>query len=175
MSLAAFILAALGLVLSVASLSWQAATFVLSGSRVKAELRHGARGPGGHGGLVSGKPGLQTLASLAPQGWTEEVLGVEVRNVGRLAVTVTSVAVVHAEKGIKYRPVGALIGEELPFRLEAQSSQSWFMSAADVHQMIAVAAETLGAGDPADLYVEVELGTGKVCKTREKLALSGRG
>ncbi len=46
MAVATLVIAVLGLVLSVASLTWQAATFVLSGSRVRADLKHGAHNGG---------------------------------------------------------------------------------------------------------------------------------
>lgn len=45
-SLATLLIAVSGLALAVASLTSQAATFVLSGSRVRAELRHGAKTSG---------------------------------------------------------------------------------------------------------------------------------
>jgi hypothetical protein len=99
--LVTLIIAVVGLALAVASLTWQAVTFVLSGSRVKVELHHGAHD--GAGNLISGPPLAQALRQAAEQGFVHEVIGAKVRNVGRVAVTVERIEAVLAS-GIKLRP-----------------------------------------------------------------------
>ena len=61
---AAFWLAIVGLVLSVASLTWQFATFRLTGSLVRAELVHGAMGADG---ATYGAPGKFNVPMMAAQ------------------------------------------------------------------------------------------------------------
>src|SRR5919204_5203102 len=114
MTLTDFI-AVLSLILAVASLTWQAATFALSGSRLRADLRHGARNATV---AVTGVPGSQSLDTLTQQGFTEEVFGVEVRNVGRLAAEVSRVQVALAN-GVKVEVMGDLAAN-LPLTLAAQ-------------------------------------------------------
>jgi len=88
--------AILGLVAAIASLGWQAATFFLSGSRVKVALGRGAlgrAGPNGATGRIFAPLNAtdEQMADIARQGFTEELLVVRVRNVGRLPVDVESV------------------------------------------------------------------------------------
>ncbi|SRR6266567_2577895 len=168
-AVATLIIAVLGLVLSVASLTWQAATFVLSGSRVRADLKHGAANAGG---VVHGPPGSQPLASLAAQGFTEEVIGVQVRNEGRLATTIDKVEASLAN-GLKVNLFGALPGPSLPHRLEPQSSAVWFMPAAPVRAAVAASAQVLKRADPCQVWMEVEV-VGRVVKTRQSMWLGSR-
>ncbi len=78
------VVAILGVVLAVASLVWQAATFVLSGSRVGLTLRRGLirRDGAGTVALALGplEPSADRYAMLREQGFSEEVVIVEVRN-----------------------------------------------------------------------------------------------
>jgi len=166
---ATLVIAVLGLVLAVVSLTWQAATFVLSGSRVRAELKHGARNAGV---AVTGPPGSQQLKSLAAQGFTEEVIGVEVRNVGRLAATVDRVQAAIAG-GIKLEMLRELAGPSLPHRLEPQSAASWFVPAAPVRRAVATSAQVLNQVDPCEAWMEVEV-VGKVVRTRQSMQLGSR-
>jgi hypothetical protein len=170
-AVATLVIAVLGVVLSVASLTWQAATFILSGSRVRADLKHGARNAAG---VVHGSPRSmqQQLPSLAAQGFTEEVIGIEVHNVGRLAATVDRVSAALAG-GMKYNFLSDVVGPSLPHRLEPQSSASWFAPAAPVRQAVAVSAEVLKRPDPCEAWMEVEV-VGKVVRTRQTMRLGSR-
>jgi len=86
------IVAIVGVVFACASLAWQAASFVLSGSRVRVKLRRGALKRDSSGRLirVQGQlsPKQSDLEVLRQQGFTDDVLIIEVRNVGRMAVSV---------------------------------------------------------------------------------------
>jgi hypothetical protein len=166
---ATLVIAVLGLVLSVVSLTWQGATFVLSGSRFRADLKHGAANAGG---VVHGPPGSQPLQSLAAEGFTAEVIGVEVRNVGRLAATVDRVEASLAN-GLKVNLFSELLGPSLPHRLEPQSSASWFMPAAPIRRTVAVSAHVLKRADPCKVWIEVEI-VGKHVRTRQSMLLGSR-
>jgi hypothetical protein len=169
MAIATLIIAVLGMGLSVASLTWQAATFILSGSRIRAELKHGARNAGMVG---SGAPGSQPLKALAEQGLTEEVVGVEVHNVGRLAASVDRVEAALAG-GMKLQMLLDVTGPSLPHRLEPQSSAAWFVPAAPIRRAVAVSAQVLKRPDPCEMWMEVEV-VGKLVRTRQSMRLGSR-
>jgi hypothetical protein len=134
-------IAVFGLALAVASLTWQAVTFVLSDSRVKVELHHGAHD--GAGNLISGAPLAQALRQAAEQGFVHEVIRARVRNVGHMAVTVERMEAVLAN-GIKLSHPQGQLGPSRPYRLEAQSSESWFMPMQPVRQAVHVSAQAWG-------------------------------
>ncbi len=85
------VIAVLGVVLTAGSLAWKGATFVLSGSQVHLTLRRGALGYV-NGRLARAKgpldPSESEVDTLREQGFTREVVVVEVRDRGRLAVSV---------------------------------------------------------------------------------------
>src|SRR5260221_7981679 len=116
--------------------------------------------------------GSQDLAALAGQGFTEEVLGIEGRNVGRLAASITNVATTLAN-GVKIGQLQNLAGPDLPYRLEPQRSATWFMSAAYVRAAVGASTAVRGT-DPCQVRMEVELGTGKVVETRQSMRLGSR-
>jgi hypothetical protein len=162
-------IAVVGLALAVASLTWQAVTFILTGSRVKAYLRYGAHD--GFGGVVSAPPGA-SLDQLAQQGFGHEVLGVEVRNVGRLAVNVDKVEAV-LDNGVRYSEFAPSLGPSLPHRLDAQSSQSWFMPMQPTRAAIRASSQTFGHASRMGVRVSVALGNGKVVVTKDRLLVDG--
>ena len=169
MTVAILVIAVLSLVLSVVSLTWQAATFVLSGSRIQAELKHGARNAGV---VATGPPGSQQLQALAAQGLTEEVLGVEVRNVGRLAASIDSVEAA-LEGGVKIKMLEFVTGPVLSHRLEPQSSASWSVPAAPVRAAVGVSAEVLKRANPCKVWMEVTV-AGKIVRSKQSMLLGSR-
>jgi hypothetical protein len=170
MSAAALAVAIVGIVLASISLSWQAFVFVLSGSRVRADLHHGARDASG---VVSGLPGTQSLQSLAEQGFSVEVIGVEVFNVGRLAIQVTRVSAALAN-GVSVSALAGTIGPDLPYRLEAQSSASWFLPAEPIRRAVHASATISRGTDPCDVWGKVGLGNGKTVETRQRMPLTSQ-
>jgi hypothetical protein len=170
MSQTALIVAIVGLVLSVASLTWQTAMFVMSGSRVRASLLHGARGPGG---VASGPPGKVRFEQLVAQGFTQEVIGIQTRNVGRLAVQIVGVAAV-LQSGVRVTQLPGTVGPELPHRLEAQSTGTWFLPAAPVRAAVKATSGIGNGKDPCKCWMVAELGNGKTVATRERALLGSR-
>jgi hypothetical protein len=152
------LIAVAGLTLAAASLAWQAATFALTGSRVKANIERGALGGGG---LVTSPPDKWTAnnsAVMAAQGFSHEVVAVAVRNVGRLPATVQKFSV-HLDNGTSFIPIQTT--PPLPYRLDAGGSEKWWVDAADVRALIAA-----GRLARAKVHIEVALGTGKTIKTK---------
>lgn len=166
---AAFWLALVGVVLAVASLTWQFATFRLTGSLVRAELVHGCIGPGG---ATYGEPGKFNVAMMVAQGYVMEVVGIEVFNRGRIGVNVTRWAM-HSSKKDSYMPVGDQHGPDLPHRLEPGVSAQWFMPMYTMQKIVRVNAEVLHRPNPAQCWATVQLGTGKTVKAKRTMNLRG--
>jgi hypothetical protein len=118
------VIAVVGLVLSVASLVWQAASFRLSGPRVKVHLREGFRGPLG---VMVAPPSVYTdvgRAALVRQGYTEHVLVIEAVNKGRLAATVNNWSLRFGNRAVYENPTDPG-NPALPHRLESYTSATW--------------------------------------------------
>jgi hypothetical protein len=164
----ALVLAIVGVVLSVASLTWQLATFLLTASRVRAHLRHGGVG---RGGISFGPPGTFMGGRLAEQGFSKELIGVEVFNRGRVGVNITSWRIQAGRES--YRPVGDQLGPQLPHRLEPGASASWFAPMETVRRVVATSAEVLDGPNPASVRGFVQLGTGGLVKTKGTMSVRG--
>jgi hypothetical protein len=145
------VIAVVGLALAAASLAWQAATFALTGSRVRADI---LRGVTGRGVLVTYPPDKWSSSSLsmhAAQGMPNEVVAVEVRNVGRMPASVQKITA-YLENGIGLSPLQT--EPPLAYRLEAGSSERWWIDAAEVRAAIAASKLTR-----SKIHIAVELGT----------------
>jgi hypothetical protein len=94
----------------------------------------------------------------ASQGMSTEVIAVEVRNIGRMAATVQKITA-YLEDGIGFGPIQTQ--PPLPFRLDAGSSERWWIEAEQVR-----AAMTASKLPRSKVYIAVALGTGKVVKTK---------
>lgn len=86
----------------------------------------------------------QGLATLAQQGFTQEVLGIEVTNTGRLAIQVAGVKAA-LSNGVKVSSLAGSLGPALPYRLEPQHTESWFLPAPPIRGAV-VAAVSIGKG-----------------------------
>lgn len=124
-------IAAAGLALAALSLGWQAATFLMSGPRMKVRLSEGFRGLPG---VMIGPPGVYTdegLASLQHQGYTEHVLAVTATNKGRLSATVREWSL-HFGNRAKFANQHDPRNPPLPHRLEPHTAQTWYAPVEDV-------------------------------------------
>lgn len=162
---AALWLAIAGIVLSAVSLTWQAATFRLTGSIVRAELKHGGVGMGG---VLFGSPGTYSQSLLASQGFTQEVIGVEVFNRGRLPVSITGWAL-QIEGKETFSMTTQQVGPPLPYRLEAGANERWFMPMAMLRPAVATSVETFHRRSPSSIRGLVALGTGGTVKTKQSM------
>lgn len=158
----ALIVAILGLTLAAASLTWQATTFVLTGSRVQCELHVGAIGqrqvfvhqPVGRNEVI-GAP----REEWQRQGLTEGRLFVIARNVGRIAVTITGYSATCGSA--RYGTMRPLLGEPaLPHRLEPGAEVMWTLPTEEVREFAAA-----GRGD-MNVRMSVDLGNGKRVDSR---------
>lgn len=133
MAVATLVMAVVGLVISVISLTWQVIQHSLTGSRVRAELLLGGLG---FGGVVTG-PFDMDRSVLASQGVSEWVVAIQMRNRGRMPVDVGSFEV-EFESGGAYNRAGWYVNPNLPYRLEPGSSQSFYVPLADVEKALEV-------------------------------------
>jgi hypothetical protein len=128
MQTATLVIAVVGVALATLSLGWQAATFLLSGPRVKVFLAQGYRGPGG----VMLAP-IETYsdggAAIARMGFTEHVLAVHAVNRGRLPASITNWTV-RFSNGATYMNPTDTLNPKLPYRLEAHADATWYAPAA---------------------------------------------
>ncbi|MGH9250867.1 MAG: hypothetical protein ACRD0W_15280 [Acidimicrobiales bacterium] len=150
--------------LAVGSLVWQFALYRLTGGRVKLEPIQGLAHISGSDLISYPAGGLppDSLERLAARGYSRRVIGVTVRNVGRLPVTITGWSLVIAPTGALYRPLGAALGPPLDHRLEQGSSATW---AADSAVVRAAASAQLKGRGRHSFRVKVELGDGRTFQT----------
>lgn len=181
----------IALVLSIASLSWQAATFVMSGGRVKAELLVGAMNAAG--AIVTVQPHNRTdrwAQSMAEQGFARPVVAIQVHNTGRMPVTIerwgVSVLEVTHPSGLlmkvaiqaasKQTPLVTLwqvtdhvSGPELPHSMEAGGRRVlWAMDSETVADFVA-ATKAAFTQRVYPIVGKVELGNGRIYVTSTQM------
>jgi hypothetical protein len=154
--LAATILGALGVLLALGSLGWQAFTFFRSGSRVKVVLRMGASS-GQAVVTTADAPTASQLSSMQAQGFVMPVFGVDVLNAGRGPTSVVSVDVVFGHGGALG---GAYVAgsPDLPFRIDGESEQTWYLDAANVRAAAEAFEAVMKNGKPQFVRGRVRLG-----------------
>jgi hypothetical protein len=160
---ATLVLAALGIGLALASLVWQALTFLLTGSRVSVEVAAGMRG------MINGLLAVATLPNTATedevkfvhsQGFTEAVVVVRVNNTGRGATSVVSVDLVFDDGAA----VGnAVLDPPVPFTLTGESEQAWYFPLAFASNYIKALEAVKPSGQSTlDARGRVKLGSKKI-------------
>ena len=164
-----FGIAAGAFVLAVCSLAWQWATWVLSGSRAKAELGHGAIHPlSKRYVILSAKTPLTDYTDVAQYGLTDRALFVSVNNSGRLPLAVTRWQVGFPGK-IRIGDIGGE-GPKLPHRLDVAESATWAIGLDFVFHGAEMVRRQKGI-DAVPVHVEVSLGNGKTITTKEKIVI----
>ena len=157
-------MAIVALSISIASVVWQMATFALTGPRVKVELLVGAFDGSTAVHQVAGR--FLDWDRWASQGYTTPIVGVTVRNRGRMPVSVTGWSF-SLESGPTVAPIGLgplNPGKTLPHRLEGGSSETWLLSADEIGS---AARAWRGIGkDCGSLYAKVDLGTGRTIRSK---------
>lgn len=144
--------------------------YFLAGARVRTELHVGAIGADG---AVHGPVDARIdFTQLAKQGFNEPVFAVQVRNTGRLSVSVTKWDVAFDNGGGCYfhRPSWRVNDDRpLPYRLEPGDEAVWYCPAAPV----LVAADAFASiGKPVRLlWARVGLGTGKSVTSKNSMRL----
>jgi hypothetical protein len=105
----------------------------------------------------------KTIETFRGEGYTNRVVGVNARNVGRLPVTVDAISVVIQPTDVVYKPLKAALGPPLPHRVEAGSNEQW---AVESWIVWASAIPEFADGRGGESFViRVVLGNGKVHET----------
>jgi hypothetical protein len=170
---ATFVIAVLGLVVSVVNATWSVAQWKLNGARPAVELIVGAVAADGSG-LVSmpvRAVGGPNFAQLARQGFTQPVVGVTVTNSGRLPVRVQRWALQCGRPGMSYVPLGESIGPSLPYVLEAGAQETWVVDLQVATRLSSLTAATT-AKAPEPVTATVELAAGESLKTKQSLRVA---
>ena len=163
MTTTTLVIAIVGLVLSVVSLGWQAATFRFSGPRVRVTLSEGLRGPLG---AMIASPSVYTEAGrhvVESQGYTEPLLAIGVTNAGRMAVTIDRWTLRFGNKAAFQNPTDPR-NPPLPYRLDAHSSATWYADLEPLRLLQATFSDqSVKAGR---IIASVDLGNGTTVKSK---------
>lgn len=163
MQAASLLVAVLGVVMAAASLTWQAASFVLTGGRPKIDLKPGALAADG-GSMVLVEPRQFTpdwFKNTASQGFGRPIVAIEVRNVGRLPITVNRWHLA-TRVGVTLMPIADSIGPDLPHQINVGQSATWAVGLQEVKGVADTAGEVLGDGETtAAVFGRIVLGDGR--------------
>jgi hypothetical protein len=168
MQIATFVVAVYAAVVATAALAWQGALYLLTGGRVRVEMRLGAMGRGGMFHCDPENFTVQQLERMQSQGYTKPVLIVFVRNVGRLPVSVESW---HVETGVKIslRPLAETVGPDLPHTLQPGQSESWAVGLAFVLDSVKTAVDVFDGVTQESVRITpaVSLGDGRTIRAAQ--------
>lgn len=149
------ILAAVGVVLAMASLAWQAWSFRIAGSRISATVARGLK----RGNAVVMTSSTDSTGSdvdaLTKQGFVSPVVAVRVYNAGRGSTSIVGILLsVGRGSGI----TDAKLDPPLPFRLEGESEKTWYFDATLLQGLAEVWSQADPSGSWNAVYAEVRLG-----------------
>jgi hypothetical protein len=159
----ALLLSAVNALLWLVSILAQILIYRWSGSRVQVELKHGAIGDGA---IALDLPGDFQPELYRRMGFDEEIIAVQVRNTGRMAVYVTRI-MARLESGVEVGLLRQTLGTELPYRLEPQSEQTWIVPLSEVYQVIRGRLESLMRCNSWECTTELE-GTSQPWRPRRR-------
>lgn len=163
------VVAILALAVSSSALTWQIVQFALGSSRVTAELRYGAHDGGGAVTMpIADRP--PDFKQLASQGYTDLIFAVQLRNSGRLAVSVTNWSMAFDNGGAFTVPRSPINNHApMPYRLEPGAEQTWFCP---VHDLIAAAQAFDATSKPVgEIRARASLGNGKIATSRNRVRI----
>jgi len=92
----------------------------------------------GGSGLITGPTAefMGSIQTLRAQGFNRALVAVQVRNDGRLPVTVSSWSVAVKPGGTAFQPFGESIGPALAHRLDAGEAANWAVDMARVKALV---------------------------------------
>lgn len=175
LAIAALAVALLSLVIAASALGWQIAAWLLEAGRARVQLRLGAFSSTGAGLVTHAVDSKldpdKAIRDLMSQGYTAPVLAVSVTSIGRAPVTVQSWSAHAAKIGISFMPLADLIGDPLPKRLEPGETYTWAAPLQSATALVDAGQVVRDTGGVDDVYVVVELGSGKKLRTPTSLSV----
>lgn len=163
------VIATLGFVMAAASLTWQAISWRLSGSRASAELLIGALRHSGVYITLPPRSSTEAVELFKKEGFTQKAIFVVVRNAGRLPIAVEHCRVVFPGK-YKIGQLSFAVGPQLPYLLGVGEAATWGVEVARIAAMIQMLREVRGLRS-VNVRFEVDLGNNKTVRTRKKARL----
>jgi hypothetical protein len=162
-----FVLAVLGFVGAVVALVWQFITFRLSGGRAKVDIE-----------IASSDPSVPLSVFDMPSkhdGRIEEdgrsmlnLVRIRVRSVGRMSTNIVDCRLRYST-GALYRMTDLWEGPKLPLRMEHHASEHWTIPVSAANKVLSILFGT--PGKELTVRAEIELGNGKVVKSKQRLAI----
>jgi hypothetical protein len=169
-------IAILSLVVAAAALGWQIAAWLLEAGRARVQLRVGGLARDHPGLITQGvKKGVDAAAAVEQavrEGYDVPVLAVRVTSTGRAPVTVQQWTVKAKASELGATPLADSIGPSLPKRLEPGETETWCLALESVHRLVAASQVIKDTGNVDEIYVEVELGSGKIVRTPTSVVAS---
>ncbi|SHJ58156.1 hypothetical protein SAMN05421803_107168 [Nocardiopsis flavescens] len=159
-------------VVAATALGWQIASWLLSGGRAKVELLNGALHQFGPQWIVM-PPNKPLDPSGAANGFTRRAIFVEVRNVGRLPITVTSWQL-KLPGGVKIGELNSPNGPRLPHRLDVGDSEKWAIEVDSELVAALRATRKMAKVDDVEVRAVVSLGSGKEIKTPQRITFTAK-
>jgi len=152
---ATFTIAVIGALTALLSLGWQILAHYFTGSRVRVKIE---------GGLLAGG------SPSAPE--VEAFLGVSATNRGRTDIDVRTWGfLLPTDERLMFAQWDDFVGPRTPVRLKHGQSQTWRPTAA----MVRAGLSDNDVATDIELRGYVILGTGKVCKSRNRYAVPDHG
>lgn len=156
------VIAVVGATTGIASLGWTVASHVLTGARVKVELVVGWVANGSVVTLPWSSHDPSKPPLLTGIDFQYSVVGVQVRNIGRLACSVRGWSV-SLDNGVALGHVELPMNSALPHRLDAGEERTWFANLAHVVAMIEA---SRGSNmPPRTVFASSSLGDGRTIKS----------
>ncbi|MDT9591617.1 hypothetical protein RDV89_00965 [Nocardioides zeae] len=172
MSIAAFVLALCSLVIATASLGWQVSMWLLTAGRPRVRLKHGLASPvGSYLSYVPKSGAPADLYALTRQGISgEEVVAVQVANVGRIPLVITGYSLALEGGTVRYHVHGEAVGPTLPHTIDPGASAMWM---APMERATRLAHASTGVEEHRNrAFVVVETGLGRAVRTKTAVDLA---
>jgi len=171
-------IAGFGVLLAAMSLTWQAVTFRLTGSRVVAHLRVGVlTGAFGGQGIVSFQAKddwEQQLVALQQEHGGTPILILTASNIGRLAVAMQD-AQAKSDTKFGFSRAGWALNPATGASLDAGHQASWYVTLEELQRMLDVDAQVRPQNNrPIKCWMELSLGDTTTVRTRETFHITPR-
>jgi hypothetical protein len=156
-------IAVFGALTGLAALLWQIAQHALTGPRIQVALKSAMLGPGG--AVVAREDRAWSQAeALAPNGYSTPAYAVSVINRGRFPASVDSI-VLTVGGGMGFRPIGELLGSQLPCSIDGGGAETWYVNAQSVWATEEASVGVLGT-PRRGVMASATLADGRVSKSR---------
>lgn len=177
MPLAAFILGLLSLTVALLALGWNIGAWLMSAGRARCFLLIGVS----NGSAIvfnqvgsDGQVNSEAIDLMSGQGFGfggAKLLGIEVHNIGRAPLVVSSYEAVIDPKSLSLSPMADSMGPTLPYSIPAGDSAKWWIGMDQVAATASTASGTL-VDQVTGVHMKVTTALRKEVRTKASLRLS---